>query len=233
MLRAGAFWRLPLSRLSSVTTTRLPRQKTTATALKRALTSQASQFVLPTDAEPSHVVIVGGGIIGSSAAYFLAKRLLLNNNNNNNNNADNNNNNSTTLKNVRRLPQITVVERDSTYHTASTALSASGMRQQFGIVENVAISMFGAQFLRDAASTLHVSPDANGGGGGDVVDVSFREQGYLFLAGTTAGADVLRSNHAMQTSLGADISLLDADALQRRYPWLRTDDVVLASLGGR
>jgi FAD-dependent oxidoreductase domain-containing protein 1 len=44
---------------------------------------------------------------------------------------------------------ITVVERDPTYAQASSALSASSIRQQFSQPVNIAVSQFGIEFLRN------------------------------------------------------------------------------------
>ena len=57
------------------------------------------------------------------------------------------------------------------------------------------------------------------------------EGGYLFLAGTPEGCATLRENHALQTSLGADIVLLEKAALAQKFPWLHVGDVDLGCLG--
>lgn len=143
------------------------------------------------------VAIVGGGVIGSAIAYFLA--------------AD-----------KRFTGTVTVIERDSTYANASSALSASSIRQQFSSPVNIAISRFGIDFLRHIDAHLAVD--------GETPDLALTEQGYLYLA-TDAGADILRDNHALQRSHDVDAALLDPSALAARYPWLHTDDLALGSLG--
>lgn len=143
------------------------------------------------------IVIVGGGVIGSAIAYFLASH-------------------------ARFQGTITVVERDPTYAQASSALSASSIRQQFSQPVNIAISQFGIDFLRNIRQHLAVD--------GDVPDIGLTERGYLYLA-TEAGATTLRDNHAIQRAHGVQVALLEPAALQQRFPWLRVDDLVLASLG--
>lgn len=144
-----------------------------------------------------NVVIVGGGVIGSAIAYFLAA-------------------------NKRFTGTITVIERDSTYANASSALSASSIRQQFSSPINIAISQFGVEFLRNLGSHLAVD--------GETPDLALTEYGYLYLA-TENGAQILRENHEIQRSHNVDAALLDPAALNVRYPWLRTDDLALGSLG--
>ncbi len=144
-----------------------------------------------------HIVIVGGGVIGSAIAYF-------------------------TLADPTFRGSITVLERDPTYAQASSALSASSIRQQFSTAVNIAIGQYGIAFLRDAATLLAVDDDRP--------DIGLVEPGYLYLA-TAAGAPVLMKNHAVQRSMGVDVALLDSGALRTRLPWLATTDLALGSLG--
>ena len=60
------------------------------------------------------IVIIGGGVIGSAIAYFL------------------------TLQ--QPGCEVVVVERDPTYARASSALSASSIRQQFSTAINIALN---------------------------------------------------------------------------------------------
>ncbi|WP_395024941.1 NAD(P)/FAD-dependent oxidoreductase [Comamonas odontotermitis] len=142
------------------------------------------------------IVIVGGGAIGSAIAYFL------------------------TLQKPG-LP-VLVIERDPSYAQASSALSASSIRQQFSTAINIALSQFGIGFLRNLKTELAV--------GSDQPDIGLVEDGYLYLA-TQAGEAVLRDNHALQRAHDVDVALLDPEALKARFPWLNVDDIVLGSLG--
>jgi glycine/D-amino acid oxidase-like deaminating enzyme len=144
-----------------------------------------------------HVVVIGGGAIGSSIAAF-------------------------TLADPAFRGRVTVIERDPTYARASSALSASSIRQQFSTEINVRIGQYGIAFLRDIGRLLAV--------GDERPDVGLVEPGYLFLA-TPPHAALLRDNHALQTRLGASIELLAPDALARRFPWLAVDDVALGAHG--
>src|ERR687892_1388547 len=115
--------------------------------------------------ERADLVIVGGAIIGSSVATFLAMR-------------------------PDWSGRIVAVERDLTYRTASTTLSAASIRLQFSTPLNIEISRFGVEFLRDLDRWLGVD-----GAAPPVAD--FVEGGYLFLA-TRAGMQTLLANHAVQ-----------------------------------
>jgi sarcosine oxidase len=147
---------------------------------------------------PADVVIVGGAIIGSSIATFLAMR-------------------------PDWSGRILVVERDLTYRTASTTLSAASIRLQFSTPLNIEISRFGVELIKDLGRWLGVD-------GGPPPAADFVEGGYLFLA-TQAGLPTLRANHAVQREHGVDVQLLDPEGLRRRFPWMRTDDLAGGSLG--
>ena len=112
---------------------------------------------------------------------------------------------------------VTVIERDPTYATASSSLSASSIRQQFSTPLNIHLSRYGIGFLRRAPELLGV-------------DLGLKEPGYLFLA-SPAGEAVLRANNAVQRGEGCAVELLDPAALVARFPSVSADGIVLASHG--
>ncbi|TAJ87328.1 FAD-binding oxidoreductase [Reyranella sp.] len=140
----------------------------------------------------SDVIVVGGGVMGSSVAYHLKSDPAF-------------------------TGKVTVIERDPTYARASSALSASSIRQQFSTPLNIHLSRYGIGFLRRAGELLGV-------------ELGLREPGYLFLA-SPAGEPVLRANHAIQRGEDCAVELLDPSALVGRFPWISTDGVTLASHG--
>ena len=84
----------------------------------------------------SGVAIIGAGVVGASVAYWLTR--------------------------LRPGIEVTLIERDRSFSRASSALSASSIRQQFSSPINVGMSQFGVQFLRELGIALH-------------------EHGYLYL----------------------------------------------------
>ena len=118
--------------------------------------------------------------------------------------------------------RATVLERDPTHTRASSALSASSIRQQFSQPVNIALSQWSVRFLRRLGDELAVP--------GERPEIGLVEPGYLFLA-TLQGEEALRSNHEVQCRAGADVALLRPAELQRRFPWLNSAGVSLASLG--
>jgi sarcosine oxidase len=135
------------------------------------------------------VVIAGGGVIGSAVAYFLAGPSGF-------------------------RGSVLVVERDPSYANCATSRSAGGIRQQFSTPENIAMSLFGAAFVKQADEHLAVD--------GETPRLPFVENGYLFLA-NAAGLPVLRANHAVQSAHGAENVLLYPAGLAARFPWLNIE----------
>ena len=119
-----------------------------------------------------HIVITGGGAIGAAIAYFLAQQ-------------------------YGAQWQITVLERDPAYTCASSALSASSIRQQFSQPLNMAMSAFGWDFLSNAAQTLSTPQHS--------VDLQLCERGYLYLASQSHG------RIAQITPQGEVLALEDVD----------------------
>jgi glycine/D-amino acid oxidase-like deaminating enzyme len=142
--------------------------------------------------DSADVVICGGAAVGSAVAYFLSRSGF--------------------------GGSVAVVERDPGYAHAATALSASGIRQQFSNPLNIRISAFGVSVIRDFRALAGV-------------DLGFHERGYLYLAATARQAERLRASHRVQRAAGAEVALLEADALAARFPHLRTGDLVLGSIG--
>ncbi|MBA3687741.1 MAG: FAD-binding oxidoreductase [Chloroflexi bacterium] len=149
---------------------------------------------------PDHadVVIVGGAIVGSAVATFLKRRPDWNG-------------------------RVLVVERDPTFRTSSTTLSAASIRLQFSTPLNIEISRFGVELIKHLETWLGVD-------GQPPPEVDFVEGGYLFLA-SDAGLPILESNHAVQREHGVEVALLTPMELRARFPWLNVDDLAGGSLG--
>ncbi|RWS29216.1 FAD-dependent oxidoreductase domain-containing protein 1-like isoform X5 [Leptotrombidium deliense] len=146
------------------------------------------------------VAIFGGGIMGLFTSFWLK----------------------------RQCPSlnILVIERDPQYKTASTVLSVGGIRHQFSLRENIALSKFGSEFIANINEYLSVP-------GNEIVDIQFQENGYLFLASTEQGEQLLRENHRLQCELNACTELMRREQLCKKFPWLNVDDIRLGCLGVR
>ena len=120
------------------------------------------------------VVIIGGGAMGGAVATFL-------------------------LDDPAFAGSVTVIERDPTFRTASSALSAAGIRQQFSTPENIRMSRFSFDWIRDT------------------LGITIHEGGYLYLA-PPGSVEAIEQNHAVQRAEGADVELLDRDRARRALP---------------
>lgn len=152
-------------------------------------------------------IIIGGGVMGCSTAYHLAA-----------------------LRGCGK--SIVVVERDPAYRKGSSCLSAGGIRQQFSLLENIQMGVYGRDFIRNAGSYL--SPSTNHEDSSCTVDLQFKEYGYLFLTNTISGARKLQLSNEKQKSLGCDIELLHPNHLHDKFgSWLNVhgNNIVLGSLG--
>ena len=135
-------------------------------------------------APPAHqheVIIVGGGAVGSAVAWFLSREPHFHG-------------------------RVTVIEPDPTYEFAASARSASSIRQQFSTPLNIALSLFGWQFLRE------------------LPEVGLTESTYLYLA-SAAGLPALETGVRVQQRCDVAVRLYDAAGLASRYPWLNTSDL--------
>ncbi len=141
------------------------------------------------------IVIIGGGVMGAATACFLARDHGI---------------------------AATVLERDPTYARASSALSASSIRQQFSTAVNIALSQWSLAFMRRVGDELALD--------GERPHIGLVEPGYLYLA-DTAGSEVLQANHVVQQAAGAAVELLAPAALRERFPWLAVDDLALGAHG--
>ena len=119
---------------------------------------------------------------------------------------------------------VAVIEKDPSYAFSTTARSNSCIRLQFSTALNIEISKFGVQFLSRLPEYLTV--------GDERPDISYRECGYLFLATTPEGRDILLQNHATQRRHGVtEVIALTREELAGRFPWLNTEGVTAATLG--
>src|SRR5262252_8130 len=130
---------------------------------------------------PGDIIIIGGGVVGSSIAFNLLQDGF--------------------------KGDVTVVERDSSYQFASSALAFGGVRQQF--MSSVNIRM--VQYSLDVIAQF---PECD-----------FHQRGYLFL-GNETNWDKLQRRYEIQKSLGAECEILEVADILKHVPELRCDDLL-------
>ena len=148
---------------------------------------------MTTDHASYDVVIIGGAMYGSSVAWWLTQ-----------------------------MPgfqgRVLVVERDPTYEFAATSHTNSCIRQQFSNPTNIAISQFGAEFVRNFPKYL--------GEGNDAPSLTLDSFGYLYLADTPEFAAALADSQKVQASLGAETRHMTRDEIAASYPFYQLDDIL-------
>jgi len=110
------------------------------------------------------------------------------------------------LKQLAPACSVAVVEPDEVYEFASTVRASGGGRRLFSCPENIEMSNF---------SIAHI---------GAMPDVGWKKGGYLFIV-PPEGVDALQANCEIQHEHGVNVELLDRQALQARFPSMRTDDL--------
>ncbi|CAH8607267.1 unnamed protein product [Dicrocoelium dendriticum] len=183
------------TRLSFPPTDALPRSYSTRS---NVIPSEDPGNRLREDQIPtqSDILIIGGGLIGWSVAFWMRWTTKFG---------------------------VTVVERDPTYRCAASFLGLASCRQQFSEPENIQMSLFGSEFIRNIRDYLTVSEDLP-------LDIEFNPQGCLLLSDQSQAENMLY-NYQLQTELGAKVELLDKETLSSRWPWLNLDGIELGCYG--
>jgi len=113
---------------------------------------------------------------------------------------------------------VLVVERDPTYEWTSTVHTNSCIRQQFSEPINIKISQFGAEYIKNFRAYM--------GGDPAVPAITLQSFGYMYLAGSDAGAEALRATQAVQAANGAGTKHMTAAEIKAAYPFYNTEDIV-------
>lgn len=137
------------------------------------------------------VAIIGGGVIGCSAAHFI--------------------------KALAPDAQVAVIEPDPTYEFASTPRASGGCRVQFTVPENIEMSKYSIDFIRNFSARMSVE-------GEDPARCGWVEGGYLFIVPPGAVAPLER-NAVLQRSLGCVVNLLTPQELKARFPSMNVRDL--------
>src|SRR5262245_18943110 len=134
------------------------------------------------------IIIIGGGVIGSSIALNLLADGF--------------------------KGSVVVMERDSSYQFASSALAFGGVGQQF-------MSRVNIQMVQYSLTVLEQFPECQ-----------LRQRGYLFLANESNWSKLQR-RYDIQKSLGASCEMLKVEDVRRLVPELRCDDLIGGLLGAK
>ena len=142
------------------------------------------------------VIIIGGGIIGSAAAYYLM--------------------------NVDDTLKVAVIERDSTYARASTALSMSNVRIQFSLKENILISQYALEILARFEEEMTIEDRTP--------KIYYRREGNLFLV-DHENQKAAEAAFDLQAKLGCRIEWWAPEKIKRHYSLYEPGNLLGATFG--
>lgn len=117
------------------------------------------------------------------------------------------------------VDRVCVIEPDPTYARAATPVATGGCRRLFSLPENIRMSQFSIAFFKDFVRHL----------GEGTPDPQWKERGYLFVAGAEHAA-ILEANARVEAAEGVRVEVLDRARIASRYPWMRSNDLVLGVL---
>jgi glycine/D-amino acid oxidase-like deaminating enzyme len=144
------------------------------------------------------VVIVGGGIMGSSTAYHLTK-------------AD------PSLK-------VVVVEKDPSYTYASSALSATNIRVQFSLQENIQASQYTIEVLKNFETEMAVD--------GEKPSIDYHGEGNLFPV-EEKNVDIAKNSLQLQKSLNCDVEWWSPERIRDTYPLFEIGNYAGGTFGAK
>ena len=109
---------------------------------------------------------------------------------------------------------VLILEREAHQGKGSTGKSMGGVRAQFATKPNIQMSLYSIPFYAAFEERLGEPSD-------------YRPQGYMFVATKPSHLEYLRTNQALQKSLGLkNVSMISRDDIVERVPQLRNDDIL-------
>lgn len=109
------------------------------------------------------------------------------------------------------VSDVTLVERDLLAQ-ATTGLSVGGIRQQFSHPANILLSQYSVRVFENFKEEF-----------GE--DIYFRKAGYVFLAREEETWNDFLSSVETQRRLNVPVEVLSPKEIERRWPYLRVDDL--------
>jgi sarcosine oxidase subunit beta len=116
---------------------------------------------------------------------------------------------------LREFGKVVVLERGAIC-SGSSALASGGMRHQYS-------SKVGIELSKVAFTYIDRYKEEFGS------EIVFNRIGYLFLATLPEQRALYEQNVALQKSLGVEVYLLDADDVERQFPYVNTEDLHAAT----
>jgi sarcosine oxidase subunit beta len=113
---------------------------------------------------------------------------------------------------LKKAGKIVLLEKGQ-LGEGSTSRCVGGIRLQFSTEINIRFSLESMKTFERFEEEFGVNPE-------------FKRIGYLFLASTPQEMDVFRENVRLQQKFGIPVDLLSSQEIERRWPYLRVDDLL-------
>jgi len=154
------------------------------------------------------LLIVGGGMIGSTIANFLAEKVE-----------------------VGDGWRIGVIEKDPTYRNCLSTQHLGNLRTQFSSPELVEAALYSSDYLRLIEYNKPTPNDQEVADGFfNSPNLKFHPHGNLTLFNEDH-REKMEEAHEIQKRCGAQNALMSKGNLERRFPWLNTNDIAGGVLG--
>lgn len=117
---------------------------------------------------------------------------------------------------------VTVIEKDLSLQHTATSVFYEGLRQQYPVQEYATMANFTASFFKDINEHLNIQDL-------QAPDIAFNPQGSLMLSrnGDESASELIRR----ASSMGMGVDVMEGGELGKMFPWIKSDDVGIASLG--
>ncbi len=115
---------------------------------------------------------------------------------------------------------VAVVEKEASAGLGSTAKAAGGIRAQFSSAVNIELSKLSLERFERFSAEMGV-------------EAPFTQAGYLWMASSPEHLRMFEANAALQRRLGLSVELLDRSGVERRAPYVRSDDLLGGVFHGR
>jgi len=113
---------------------------------------------------------------------------------------------------LRKAGKIILLEKGQ-LGEGSTSRCVGGIRTQFSTEINIQFSLESLKRFEKFEDEFGVNPE-------------FKRIGYLFLATTETEIRVFKENVKLQKKFGIPVEFLNSDEIERRWPYLRMDDIL-------
>lgn len=105
--------------------------------------------------------------------------------------------------------KVGIIEKDLTYSHASTTLSLANVRIQFSLKQNIKVSQYTHEFIKDFPEKMAVKDEKP--------DLCFRREGNLFITDRKNKKEAVHA-FKLQKDLGCQVNWVEPEDIESEYP---------------